>query len=69
VNYVPLIARKWGYYHADTQASHNPFDLFDGLWTLCYIEVPRGNYSAAMLFERFANLDLLKRLNRLQEAT
>ena len=43
--------------------------LFDGLPTLCYIELPRGNFSAAMLFARTASLDLLKSLNRVQEAT
>jgi hypothetical protein len=27
--------------------------------TLCYIELPRGKFSAAMLFARFANLSYI----------
>jgi hypothetical protein len=49
-------------------ANPNPSSLFDGLLTLCYIELPRGKFSAATLFARFSNL-ILKSLNRLQEAT
>jgi hypothetical protein len=41
--------------HTDEQYA---LDLFDGLVTLCYIELPRGKFSAATLFARFANLCL-----------
>jgi len=51
-----------------SQIAHNSFGLFDGLLTLCYIEMPRGKFSVAILFARFANL-ILKSLNRPQEAT
>jgi hypothetical protein len=42
---------------------------FDDLLTLCYIELPRGKFSAAMLFVRSANLWFTKSLDRLREAT
>jgi hypothetical protein len=59
---------KKGYYPGITRKIHDLSSLFDGLPTLCYIELPRGKFSAAMLFVRSANLRFIKCLNRSQEA-